>query len=127
MPFVELHHLTFQQDNARPHIARICRDYLEQEGSPVLNWLPYSPDMSAIKHPWDVLDRHVRHQVPVSQNGQLQVALQEERDIPQTRIVNLVMSMRRRCTALREANGGHTLLKFVRRPLCSAITPGLLF
>lgn len=26
---------------------------------PVLNWLPYSPDMSPIEHLWDVLDRRV--------------------------------------------------------------------
>ncbi|KAK7907609.1 hypothetical protein WMY93_016221 [Mugilogobius chulae] len=35
--FVELHHVTFQQDNARPHIARICRDFLEEEDILVLN------------------------------------------------------------------------------------------
>ncbi|KAK7925257.1 hypothetical protein WMY93_007567 [Mugilogobius chulae] len=29
VPFVELHHVTFQQDHARPHIARICRNFLE--------------------------------------------------------------------------------------------------
>ncbi|KAK7907707.1 hypothetical protein WMY93_016319 [Mugilogobius chulae] len=44
--FVELHHVTFQQDNARPHMAGICRDFLEDEDIPVLNWPPYSPDMS---------------------------------------------------------------------------------
>ncbi|KAK7887171.1 hypothetical protein WMY93_026792 [Mugilogobius chulae] len=57
-PFVELHHVTFQQDNARPHMARICRDFLEEEDIPVLNWLPYSPDMSPSKNLWDVLDGH---------------------------------------------------------------------
>lgn len=32
VPFIELHHLAFQQDNPRLHVARICREFLEQEG-----------------------------------------------------------------------------------------------
>ncbi|KAK7910439.1 hypothetical protein WMY93_015123 [Mugilogobius chulae] len=63
-----LHHVTFQQDNARPHIARICRDFLEEEDILVLNWPPYSPDMSPSENLWDVLGRCVRHRVPVPQN-----------------------------------------------------------
>ena len=110
VPFVRLHHLTFQQDNARPHVARICMDFLGEEDIDVLNWPPYSPDMSPIEHLWDVLDKRVRRRDPVPENvRQLRVALQEEWDnIPQATIDNLVMSMRRRCTALRDANGGHT-------------------
>lgn len=67
-------------------------------------------DMSPIEHLWDVLDRRVRDRVPVPENvRQLRGALQEEWDnIPQATIDNLILSMRRRCTALREANGGHT-------------------
>ncbi len=40
---------------------------------------------------------------------QLRTAIEEEwTNIPQTTINNLINSMRRRCVALREANGGHT-------------------
>ena len=28
VPFVEQHHLIFQQDNAWPHVARVCQDSL---------------------------------------------------------------------------------------------------
>jgi hypothetical protein len=28
VPFVQQHHLIFQQDNARPHVARVCQDFL---------------------------------------------------------------------------------------------------
>ena len=38
--------LTFQQDNARPHVARVCRDFLAKNNMIPLDWLPYSPDLS---------------------------------------------------------------------------------
>lgn len=110
VPFVRQHDVTFQHDNARPHVARICMQFLEAEHIPVLDWPAYSPDMSPIEHLWDVLDRRVRDRVPVPDNvRQLRVALREEwNNIPQATIDNLINSMRRRCVALRDANGGHT-------------------
>ena len=29
LPLVNVHNLTFQHDNARPHVARVCRDFLK--------------------------------------------------------------------------------------------------
>ena len=99
VPFVHLHDVTLQQDNARPHVARICTQFLETEHVPVLPWPAYSPDMSAIEHVWDLLDRQVRQRVAIPGNvHQLRTALQEEWDnIPQATIDNLAVSMRRRC------------------------------
>jgi transposase len=56
MPFIRHHHLMFQHDNARPHVARICAEFLEAENVPVLPWPAYSPDMLPIQHIWDALD-----------------------------------------------------------------------
>ncbi len=36
MPFVRHHHLMWQHDYARPHIARICMQFLEDENISVL-------------------------------------------------------------------------------------------
>ncbi len=93
-----------------PHVARICTQFLEAENIPVLAWPAYSPDMSPIEHVWDALDRRIRQRVPVPANiQQLRTAIKEEwTNIPQATINNLINSMRRRCVALREANGGHT-------------------
>ena len=42
--------LLFMQDNAPIHTARIVREWLEENGIDVLEWPPYSPDLSPIKH-----------------------------------------------------------------------------
>ncbi|KAL0182723.1 hypothetical protein M9458_022098, partial [Cirrhinus mrigala] len=104
------HHLMLQHGNARPHVARICTEFLEAENIPVLAWPAYSPDMSPIEHVWYALDRRIRQRVPLPANiQQLRTAIEEEwTNIPQATINNLINSMPRRCVALREANGGHT-------------------
>ncbi len=59
LPFMHDHHLMLQHDNAQPHVARICTQFLETENIPVLAWPAYSPDMSPIEHVWNALDRHI--------------------------------------------------------------------
>ncbi len=69
VPFIHDHHLMLQHDNAQPHVARICTQFLEAENIPVLAWPAYSPDM----------DRHIRLRVPVLANiQQLHTAIEEE-------------------------------------------------
>ena len=53
---IRRHHLMIQHDNARPHVTRICTQFLEAENVPVLPWPTYSPDMSSIEHVWDALE-----------------------------------------------------------------------
>ena len=102
--------MTFQQDNARPHVAAVCRDFLQTENVDVMNWPACSPDLSPIEHLWDALDRRVRQRLPAPANiGELRQALTEEwQNIPQATIDRLIGSMRRRCVAVQRANGGHT-------------------
>ncbi len=42
VPIIHDHHLMLQHDNARPHVARICTQFLEAENIPVLAWPAYS-------------------------------------------------------------------------------------
>ncbi|KAL0191014.1 hypothetical protein M9458_013712, partial [Cirrhinus mrigala] len=78
VPFIHNHHLMLQHDNARPHVARVCTQFLEAENIPVLAWPAYSLDMSPTEHVWDALDRRIRQRVPVPANIQeLRTAIEE--------------------------------------------------
>ena len=60
LPFVQRYNVTFQQGNARPHVARICMEFLATNHVNVLPWPAYiSPDLSPIEHIWDILHRKV--------------------------------------------------------------------
>lgn len=100
----------FQQDNARPHSARITIDCLAEANVDVMEWPAYSPDLSPIEHLWDILKRRLekRQQKPRNRQ-QLMEALQDEwQRVPQIQIQRLIRSMRRRTCACYVANGGHT-------------------
>ena len=59
VPLVQQHQMTFQHDNARPHVDIVCQDFLTNNNIVPLDWPPYSPDLSPIEHLWDELDRSV--------------------------------------------------------------------
>lgn len=111
VPFFEEHPsvTTLQQDNARPHAARVTQDYLGAQRFDVLPWPAYSPDLSPIEHLWDQLGRRVANRDPAPLNrAELVTALEEEwANIPQDNLRRLVRSMRRRVTACVNADGGH--------------------
>ena len=110
VPYVRRHNLSLQQDNARPHSARLTTTFLQQQNVATLPWPPYSPDLSPIEHLWDRIDRGIRSRDHQPQNlHELRRAIQEEWDnIPQPQIATLIGSMRQRCTEVHNANGGHT-------------------
>ena len=68
------------------------------------------PDLNPIEHVWDIMGRQLRAMNPQPQNNnELFDALRDTWDnIPQVQLAALVQSMRRRCTAVINANGGHT-------------------
>ncbi|GFW14804.1 DDE_3 domain-containing protein [Trichonephila clavipes] len=47
----------FQQDNARPHTARVSQDFLCHFLT--LPWPVHSPDLSLVEHVWDQLKRQI--------------------------------------------------------------------
>ena len=61
VPFLQRHeHAILMHDNARPRVARICRQFLNRNNVNALPWPAVSPGMNPIEHIWDYLGRKVR-------------------------------------------------------------------
>ena len=70
-------------DNSRPHVTRICRQFLNRNNVNVLPWPAVAPGMNPIEHIWDYLSRKVRAKGNVHSLRDLENALiQEWNNIP---------------------------------------------
>ena len=73
LPFVrgQRRNMTFQQDNARPHIAHLIMNFLRHENVLVMAWPSMFPDLSPIEHVWDEMDRRLRQRPnqPITRGG----------------------------------------------------------
>ncbi|GFS88344.1 transposable element Tcb2 transposase [Trichonephila clavipes] len=93
----------YQQDNARPHTARLSQQCLQYD---VLPWPVRSPDLSPIEYVWDALGRQLQ---PSRDTGELTAQMQRLwQDLPQGVISDLIESMPRRISACIAARGGFT-------------------
>ena len=99
-----------QDDNARPHRARIITEYLQNLGVERMEWPAMSPDLNPIEHLWDQLGRAVYARVTHGTTlADLKQMLVEEWDaMPQQNVAKLVSSMRRRCHAVASVFGNTT-------------------
>ena len=100
----------YQDDNARPHRARLVNDFLQQSGVNRMEWPAFSPDLNPIENLWDELDRRVRRDHPPPRDAQhlFQMLQTEWQAIPQRIFTNLVNSMRTRCIECQNSRGGYT-------------------
>ena len=97
-----------QDDNARPHLARLVTDFLRQQGIARIDWPAYSPDFAPIEHAWDELGRRVRnnHAPPANLHDMGQLLMAEWQAIPQEFFRRLINSMR--CVECIRVRGGFT-------------------
>ncbi|KAI3363825.1 hypothetical protein L3Q82_001427 [Scortum barcoo] len=87
------------QDNARPHVAGVCQQFLQDEGIDAMDWPARSPDLNPIEHIWDIMSRsiHQRHVAPQTVQELADALVQVWEEIPQETIHHLIRSMPRRC------------------------------
>ena len=77
----------FQQDGARAHIAKNVCKYLRGKGvNWIMDWPPYSPDLSAVESCWKELNSRVGARCPMSQQELIRVAKEEWDNMPQSLI-----------------------------------------
>jgi hypothetical protein len=110
IPFIQAqaNNVTFQQDNARPHVTRVVREDLTQQNVDLLPWPAVSPDRSPIEHVCDEMERRLRHlpNQPVTLAEMGPALIRIWNNIPQSLFNNLVRSMCHRCQACINANSG---------------------
>lgn len=101
---------TFQQDNARPHIARNVQAFFLAHHIALLPWPACSPDLSPIEHVWSVIgERLARHDAPACTPDELWLRVEAAwAAIPQQQIQSLFYSMPRRVAAVIDSRGGNT-------------------
>ncbi|GFX77214.1 transposable element Tcb1 transposase [Trichonephila clavipes] len=94
----------FQQDNARPHTARVALDFLRHFQT--LPWPARSPNLSPVEHVWD----HLKRKMPSCYSvHDLELAFQDLwAHLPQDNIRCLINSMPDRVVACIAAGGGPT-------------------
>ncbi|GFW05593.1 transposable element Tcb2 transposase [Trichonephila clavipes] len=92
----------FQQDNARPHAARVAQDFLRHFQT--LPWPARSPVLSPVEHVWDQLKR----QMPSCHSVHELVDQDLWAYLPQDNIRCLINSMPDRVAACIAAGGGPT-------------------
>ena len=81
VPFIQRHWpAILMHDNARPHVARICRQFLNRNNVNVQPWPAVSSDMNPIEYIWGYLGRKVRaggnvHNLRDLENALIQVVI----------------------------------------------------
>ena len=76
-------------DNARPHVAEVCQQFLHDEGIDAMDWPASSPDLTR--------SIHQRHVAPQTVQELTDALIQVWEKIPQENIRRLFRSMPRRC------------------------------
>ena len=107
-PFQQHHIHTFQQDNARPHSARICLPYLHEHNITVLPLPTPSSDLSPIKHLWDILGSRLKAGKPQKIDRLSEVLVEERNWIRQETIQKVINSIGSRVDGVINADSGHT-------------------
>ena len=113
IPFLNIHnqHVLFMQENAAPHRTRTTRAFLQANNVNIFGpWPVKSPDMNPIENLWSQMKTAIQRRPhrPTNRDELCQAVQEEWANINLFDVRHLVLSMRRRCSALVNAAGHHT-------------------
>ncbi|GFS76491.1 transposable element Tcb1 transposase [Trichonephila clavipes] len=99
----------FQQNNARPHVARIVQRFFVNHQIELLPWPARSPNLSPIENMWSMVAQRLTHMTPPAATpDQLWQRIEAAWSaVPQENIQSLFELMPRRVAAVISNNGGY--------------------
>ena len=100
--------MRLMHDGAPSHTARATRALLQANRKNALPWSSLSPDSNPIETIWDVIGQWVRSRVTLNIRDLERFVFEEWNGVAQLTFRNYIASMRCRCQAVVNANGGHT-------------------
>ena len=100
--------MRLMHDGAPSITVRFTRALLQANRINKLPWPSLSPDLNSIEHISDVIGQRVRSRVPINIRDLERFVVEEWNDVAQLTLRNYFSSMRSRCQAVVNANGGHT-------------------
>ena len=98
----------FQQDNARPHSARVTTAWLRRHRVRVLDWPACSPDLSPIENVWRIMKRRIRQRRPRTVEQLKSCIHQEWAKIPLAKLQQLISSVPKRLQSVIKRKGDVT-------------------
>ncbi|CAL1274870.1 unnamed protein product [Larinioides sclopetarius] len=121
VPYLQgLPNTIFQQDNAKPHVARRVRSFLDTQGIRLLPWPARSPDLSPIENIWSwVAEILARHPSPANRVVEVWHRLKAAwNELPVSVIQDQFDSISKQERAVSAAKGGNCFYLF-----CTDLNP----
>ncbi len=101
----EIHNVTFQDDNARPHRAIIVRNWLADQHFQTTMWPAYSPDLNIVENMWAYLAKRVNARNSTSNEILINFVNEEWNNITAQHCTNLFASLPRKLANVVERRG----------------------
>ena len=96
------------QDNARPHTAKVVRDYYHENNVQMLDWPPQSPDLNPIEQIWAIMKQklYTQKSFPTNRDELIKSFFRIWDELPESLLVSLSNSIPERLELVLKNKGG---------------------